>query len=47
MEEAIILGEVKVVEKLLEDGFKVEDVLKYTSLNKSKVIAIANSILLK
>ena len=47
MEEAKILGEVKVVEKLLEDGFKVEDVLKYTSLNKSKVMAIANSILLK
>ena len=40
-------GEEKVVKKLLEDGFAVEDVLKYTSLTKSQIAALANSVILK
>lgn len=41
------IGEEKVVKKLLEDGFKIEDVLKYTNLNKSQVTSLANSIIIK
>lgn len=47
MHEGKVLGEEEVVTKLLKDGFEVEDVLKYTNLNKAHVITLSNSIFLK
>lgn len=44
---ALKKGEEKVVRKLLEDGFKVDDVLKYTTLSKNHIIALANNMVLK
>ena len=41
------LGEEKVVKRLLEGGFKVDEVLKYTDLSKSQILALSNSIVLK
>lgn len=41
------IGEEKVVKKLLEDGFEVEDILKYTTLSKSHIIALVNNMVLK
>ena len=41
------LGEEKVVKRLLEGGFKVDEVLKYTDLSKSQILALSNSIILK
>ena len=40
-------GEEKVVKRLLEGGFKVDEVLKYTDLSKSKVIALSNGMVFK
>ena len=39
--------EENIVRKLLVDGFKVDDVLKYTSLNKSQILALSNTLILK
>ena len=46
-EEGEELGEEKVVKRLLEGGFKVDEVLKYTDLSKSQILALSNSIVLK
>lgn len=40
-------GEEKVVRKLLEDGFKVDDILKYTTLSKSHIMALVHNMVLK
>ena len=47
LEECKKTAEENLVKKLLEDGFKVDEVLRYTNLNKSQVIALSNAILLK
>ena len=39
--------EENLVKNLLEDGFQVEDVLRYTSLSKSRVMALATNMILK